>query len=328
MVEKTANRMSLTLPSDREIKVVRVFDAPRSLVFEATSQCRHISRWWGPRGFEVTSCEIDFRPGGAYRFVQRAPDGSIHPFHCVYREITAPERVVFTQVYEPFAEHEVLVTNVLTESAGRTTITQNMLFDSPQARDGMVASGMEKGEAESFDRLDELLAALAVESPQLLLEREFDAPRDLVWKAWTELDRLAQWWGPAGFDLNPASLDLRPGGIFHYSITPPSGQPIWAKFVYREIVPQERLVFVNFFSDEKAGISRNPWLPTYPLEVLTTLTMTERAGKTMLKIHGAPINATAEEIETFRGGLDGIGKGFAGTFAALDRYLEKSLARA
>jgi uncharacterized protein YndB with AHSA1/START domain len=96
MADKIASRMTLKLLSDREIGVTRAFDAPRRLVFEACNSCEHLPRWWGPRGFELITCEMDLRVGGAYRFVQRGPDGSIHPFKGVYREIAAPECIVFT----------------------------------------------------------------------------------------------------------------------------------------------------------------------------------------------------------------------------------------
>ena len=332
-VGRIANRMTLTLLSDCEIEVTRAFDAPRSLVFEAMTGCEHMKHWWGPRGFDLVECRIDLRAGGAYRLVQRAPDGGIHPFSGVYREIAAPERVVFTQTYEPVADHEVLVTNTLTETGGRTALRQHMLFDSIEARDGMLASGMERGEAESFDRLDELLLQLAAAAgdrpaPELFISRDFAAPRDLVWKAWTEPERLARWWGPSGSAIHVAGLDLRPGGAFHYSMRQPKGPEIWGKFVFREVSPQERLVFVNTFSDAAGGLTRNPWIATWPLEILNTLTLTEHAGKTRLTLRGGPINATAEELASFAAGRDGMQKGFAGTFAQLDRYLAEALARA
>jgi uncharacterized protein YndB with AHSA1/START domain len=153
-----SHRMELSLVSDTEIAVKRVFDAPRRLVFEASSKCEHIARWWGPRGFELTSCEIDFRVGGGYRFVQKAPDGTIHPFRGEYREIVAPERLVMTQIYEPFANDVVVVITILTEREGRTTLDQRLVFDTIQSRDGMIAAGMEWGQAQSFERLDEFLA--------------------------------------------------------------------------------------------------------------------------------------------------------------------------
>jgi uncharacterized protein YndB with AHSA1/START domain len=343
MAQTTANKMTLTLTSDREIAVTRAFDAPRSLVWEACNSCEHMKYWWGPRGFDLVECSMDLQPGGKYRFVQKASDGSIHGFNGVYREIAAPERIVFTQIYEPFPDQEVLVATTLTETGGKTALSQTLTFASKEARDGMVASGMEWGQSQSFERLEELLAGMlggqtpadavagastgAASSP-LVVTREFDAPRDLVWKAWTEPDRLARWWGSPGSAIEVARLDLRPGGVFHYSMKTPDGPPMWALFAYREIVPTERIVFVNSFSDAAGGLTRNPWIATWPLEILNTLTLDEHGGKTTLTLRGGPINATAEELQAFEAGRAGMQDGFAGTFNQLDRYLAEALARA
>jgi uncharacterized protein YndB with AHSA1/START domain len=330
MTETIANRMTLTLVSDTEIAVTRAFDAPRSLVFEASSKCEHLSRWWGPRGFELTGCDIDFRVGGAYRFVQRAPDGTSHAFHGVYREIAAPERTVLTQTYEPVPDQEVVVTTVLAEANGKTLLSQTIVFGSREARDGMVAGGMEWGQRQSFERLDELMSDLqsaAAEAPELHITRDFDAPIDLVWRAWTDPEALAEWWGPAGSQIDVAQMDLRPGGAFLYSMKTGGAPAMWGKFIFREVAPPDRLVFVNTFSDASGGMTRNPWIGTWPLEILNTLTLAEVGGKTRLTIHGGPINATAEELAAFAAGRDGMQKGFAGTFNQLDKYLAQTPAR-
>ncbi len=336
MAGRIANRMTLTLVGDREIAVTRAFDAPRRLVFEAWSSCEHMARWWGPRGYDLTECRMDLRPGGSYRFVQTAPDGTIHAFSGVYREIAPPERIVFTQVYEPWPDQEVVVSTTLAEKDGRTALSQTLLFNSVEARDGMVASGMEWGQAQSFERLDELLAELArsggadgtAAGPQLALTRDFDAPRDLVWKAWTEPERLARWWGPAGSEIGVRSLDLRPGGVFHYGMRAPDGSEMWGRFVYREIEPPQRLVFVSSFSDETGGVTRNPWTAVWPLEVLNALTLAEHGGRTTLTLRGGPINATEEEMQAFAAGAAGMRQGFDGTFGRLERYLAEALAKA
>ena len=157
----TANRLKVTLPSDREVMLVREFDAPRNRVWDACTMPDLVKQWWGPLGTSLTICEIDLRPGGIWRFVSRADDGTEHPFTGVYREITAPERVVQTSIYDvpPFNEFEAIETMTLNEHAGRTTLTTIVLHQSMQARDGYIQSGMEKGAGETFDRLEELLAA-------------------------------------------------------------------------------------------------------------------------------------------------------------------------
>jgi uncharacterized protein YndB with AHSA1/START domain len=166
-------------------------------------------------------------------------------------------------------------------------------------------------------------AAATSSEQELVLTRVFDAPRELVFKAWTEPERLARWWGPKSFTMLVSKLDLRPGGVFHYCMRSPDGREMWGKFVYREIVAPERLVFINSFSDEQGGMSRNPWMPTWPLEVLNTLTFTEQEGKTTLVLHGIPLNATEEERKTFEAGREGMRQGFAGTLGELANYLKK-----
>jgi uncharacterized protein YndB with AHSA1/START domain len=155
-----SNALKVTTPSDREIVMTRVFDAPRDLVFEAHTSCEHMSNWWGPRKYEFASCEIDFRPGGTWRIVHRGPDGEEHGFHGEFREIVKPERIVWTFEYEGWPGQVSVETLTLEEHDGKTTVTGTSVFDSVEDRNGMLESGMESGAAETYDRLDEYLEVL------------------------------------------------------------------------------------------------------------------------------------------------------------------------
>jgi uncharacterized protein YndB with AHSA1/START domain len=157
-----------------------------------------------------------------------------------------------------------------------------------------------------------------------VIARTFDAPRDKVWKAWTERDRLLQWFGPKGFKMTTAKLDLRPGGTFHYCLQTPDGKEMWGKFVYREISAPERIVLVNSFSDEKGGLTRHPMAATWPLEMLSTTRLIEEGGKTKLIIEWSPLNPTDEERKTFDGAHDGMKQGWSGTMDQLAEYLAKA----
>jgi len=152
--------------------------------------------------------------------------------------------------------------------------------------------------------------------------RVFDAPRHLVWKCFTEPQRMQQWWGPKGVTIVGAKLDLRPGGTYHCGMRTPDGRVTWGKFVYCEIAAPERLVWVNSFSDEGGGITRHPLSPTWPLEMLTTVTFAERrSSKTKVTIRWSPINATAEEQKTFDAGHASMQQGWGGTLDQLAAYL-------
>ena len=164
-------------------------------------------------------------------------------------------------------------------------------------------------------------SATASVEPGLLITRTFDAPRALVFQAWTEPERLAQWWGPKGFPMTSCTVDLRPGGTFHYCLQSAAGNEMWGKFVYREIVEPERIVFVTSFSDAEGNITRHPLSPEWPLEILNTLTLVEHDGKTTLTLQGAPVSATESEMATFSANHDNVRKGFEGTWKQLEEYL-------
>jgi uncharacterized protein YndB with AHSA1/START domain len=156
----SGNQLKVTTPSDREILMTRVFDAPRDLVFEAHTSCEHMSHWWGPRRYEVAKCEVDFRPGGAWRIVQRGADGDEFGFRGEFREIVRPERIVWTFEWEGLPGHISVQTVQFEEHDGKTTLTAVAAFDTVEDRDGMLQSGMEQGAAETYDRLDEYLEVL------------------------------------------------------------------------------------------------------------------------------------------------------------------------
>jgi uncharacterized protein YndB with AHSA1/START domain len=162
-VSSVANSQTFTVttPSDCEIRMTRLFDAPRDLVFEAMSKPEHITRWWGclGEGYSVPVCEVDLRVGGAWRFVNRHPQGEA-AFHGVYRELNPPERVVFTEIFEDFPDGESVVTAVLTDENGKTRLTVTVSYPSREVRDMVLQTGMADGAAISYDRLEEVAQEL------------------------------------------------------------------------------------------------------------------------------------------------------------------------
>lgn len=163
MASSAANKDSfnVTTQSDQEIRMTRLFDAPRHLVFEVMTKPEHVKRWWGRlgEGFSVPVCEIDFRVGGKWRFVNRHPEGEAE-FYGEYQEIAPPGRVVFTEIFAPFPDSVSVVTSVLTEEGGKTRLTATVRYPSLEVRDMVLASGMANGAGISYDRLEDLLAEL------------------------------------------------------------------------------------------------------------------------------------------------------------------------
>jgi len=172
----------------------------------------------------------------------------------------------------------------------------------------------------------QLMSETKVDSPSrpFVITRVFNAPRDRVWKAWTERKQLMQWFGPKGFTMPAAKLDFRPGGSFHYCLCAPDGREMWGKFVYREIVEPERIVLVNSFSDENGGLTRHPFSASWPLEMLSRTTLADEGSKTRVTVEWSPLNPTEDERKTFDGAHEGMKQGWSGTFEQLTDYLGKA----
>lgn len=160
----------------------------------------------------------------------------------------------------------------------------------------------------------------------LILKREFNAPRELVFKVWTDPAHFGNWWGPKGFSLEVAKMDVRPGGMFLGCQKSPDGQhAMWGKFVYREVQEPVKLVWVQSFSDEEGNTVRAPFNPNWPLEILNILTLEENEGRTVLTLQGGPLNASSEEQEAFDAMSPMVAQGFEGTFEQLTQYLASQL---
>lgn len=167
--------------------------------------------------------------------------------------------------------------------------------------------------------------AAAAPSKDFVISRVFDAPRDLLWKCFTETDRMSQWWGPKGVKVVKAQMDFRVGGTYLYGMQNPDGQMMWGRMIYREITPPQRIVFINAFSDENAGLSRHPLAPQWPLQMMSIFTFDEEPGcKTRFTVHWSPYEATAEEQAVFDASHDGMTMGWSGTLEQLETYLGKS----
>ena len=156
-----SDSFKVTTPSDQEILLTRLFDAPPRLVFEAMTKPEHVKQWWGRLGdgYSVPVCEIDLRVGGRWRFVNRHPKGEA-AFHGEYREITPYSRLVFTEIFEEFPDTVSVVTFEFVEEGGKTRFTAKVRYPSLEVRDMVIASGMSRGAGISYDRLEDLVARL------------------------------------------------------------------------------------------------------------------------------------------------------------------------
>ena len=308
------DKLVTTLPSDREILLTRVFDAPRELVFEAMARPEHVARWWGPRGSVFTVCEIDFRPGGTWRYGLRVCNGREVKFKGVFHEIVPPEKLVCTECFdEPsLGSPQWQTTLTLEEFDGKTKLTSRVVHPSKESRDGHLNSGMERGAGETFDRLAELLATQLPSDPAMEREieivRVFDAPRELVYEAWTDPAHMTRWWGPKVFTNHSCELDVRPGGAWQIVMRSPDGVDYRCEGIYSEVVKPERLVFTNDAVDQHG----NPLLKGF-----TTVSFAENGGKTTLTLKTRAVGLVDFAPQM----LAGMEQGWSGSLDKLTEHL-------
>lgn len=303
------------------MRLTRLFDAPRELVWDAFTRAEHIARWWGPRKYAITVREFDLRPGGKWRISHSDGTRTVE-FFGEYREVAKPRRLSRTFCFLEFPPIEE--TYEFHDEGGKTRLVCIQTYRDVAARDRMAKMGAAEGGRESFERLDRLLKSLKGETmndPVFEIRRTFDARLELVWKAYSQKEHLAKWWGPTGFAWVSGELDFRPGGAFHYGMRSPDGHVMWGKFVYREIVPMKKIVFTSSFSNEAGGVERAPFAANFPLEVLNTVEFSERDGKTALRLTGTPFDASDDERAFFRSMFPSMQQGFKGTLDQLETYL-------
>jgi uncharacterized protein YndB with AHSA1/START domain len=305
-----------TTEEARDIVATRVFDAPRDLVFRMWVEPEHIAQWWGPRGFTNTIDSMDVRPGGEWNFIMHGPNGTDYTNRIVYGEIDPPSRLTYRHVSGPLFDAEV----TFADRGGKTEVHVRMTFESVEIRNRTARDrGAVEGLQQTLERLEERIAQET--TAPFVISRTFDAPRDLVYRTWTETEHLAKWWGPKGVTVIHATNDLRPGGVMHYGMRTPDGSEIWGKWVYREVTPPRRLVFVTSFSDPEGGLTHHPMAPEFPLETLSTIDFEEAGAKTKITITWVPIRATESEHKTFDELRPSMTNGWSGTFEQYGHYL-------
>ena len=238
-------RSTETAPMQREIEITRLFDVPVDLVYAAWTEPRHVINWWGPHGFTNPECEMDVRSGGIWRIVMRGPDGVDFPSVFTYTEVVPGVRIVFKQHVEFNGVHVLdgLTSVTFAAEGKKTRLTVNSRSTAVVEMAAMMLQGMYIGWTQTVDRLQVL-----VESGSPTLGREIqgsrllNAPRDLVFRMFTDPEHVGNWWGPKGFSLTNEKMDVRPGGVWQFVMHGPDGRDYANRNIYREIVEPKLLV--------------------------------------------------------------------------------------
>jgi len=235
----------------KQFIVERVFDAPRTLVFQAFTQAEHLVHWWGPKGWTLPICKLDFREGGTWHYCMKGPAGEESWGKAIYHEIHAPEYFTYEDYFSD-ADANVaegmpgmnIRMEFIAQPDGKTKIVSIAQFKSVEDIEQVLAMGMVEGLTQTWDRLEEFLTSATSKRPTITITRLLDAPRALVWKAHNDPKHIVHWCNAGdGWTTPFAEVDLRPGGVFRIGFGSPDGKNDFVyEGVYGEVVEPERVV--------------------------------------------------------------------------------------
>jgi len=299
--------------SDHALVIERIFDAPRELVWRAWTEPEHVARWWGPRGFTTRVEELDLHPGGRSHYVMVGPDGTEYPASGVFREVVPPERIVTTDEFgdgyeedNPDLPQGMILTCLFEEVDGgrRTRLTLRISHPTEEDRRKHEEMGVVAGWGSSFDCLDDHLAALTATGDatrEIVVSRRFEAPRDLVWRVWTDPEQVTRWWGPRGFSTTTHAWDLSPDGTWRFTMHGPDGTDYENRVVFRRVEPPARLAY------DHTGVGGNN-----DVAFRAEVTFVEEAGGTRVTLRmlfSTPeIRAHVEEFGAVEGAHDTLAR--------------------
>ena len=284
----------------REVRITRIFDAPRELVWAAWTQAEQLAKWFMPHGFTIPQCEVDLREGGRLHMVVRGPDGMEMANDGAFEQIDPPERLVLTtSAFEgPDGQPMLEARNTITfaDRGAKTEVSLHAVVTRATPEMAAPLAGMEEGWLQSLDKLDALLAGREADSSEreIATTRVLDAPRETVWRAWTDPEQVVRWWGPKGFRTTIEEMDVRPGGVWRHTMHGPDGTDYTNRVVFLEVREPECLAYLH--GD-----------PGEPDRFFATVILDDEGGKTQLSMRSLfPSAADRARVAEEYGAVEGM----------------------
>jgi len=309
--------------NSNEISIIRIYDAPVKAVWEAWTDPEQVSKWWGPRGFTLTTHSKDLKPGGHWHYTMHGPDGVDYPNQTKYYEVEECSRLVYDHGASEDRPPLFRVTVTFSEQKKKTKMHMVMSLATPEAATEIKKFIKKAGGNATWDRLAEYLEKSASGKEQFVINRTFDAPIDLMYEMWTNPKHFSKWIAPTGFSMNYIRSDIKVGSSTFNMMTNNKDTKMYSRAKYIEMNRPHRIVYTQQFCDENENISRHPHAPTWPETMLTTVTLDEEApNRTRVTITWEAFGpVTAEEIATFIKARGGMTQGWTGSFDKLEAYL-------
>jgi uncharacterized protein YndB with AHSA1/START domain len=307
-----------------ELYLERVYDAPVKLVWDAWTDPKKAAKWWGPRGFTITTHEKDFRVGGVWHYTMHGPDGVDYPNKTLYHEIEKYSRLVYDHGgYDERKPLFQVTVNFIELKNNKTKMEMWMALASEEAAKEIAKFIKLAGGNSTWDRLAEYLEEESTGKEKFFINRTFNVPLNVMYDMWTDPKHFSKWLPPTGFTMEFIKADIKPGGATFYMMTDGKSTKMYGHTNYLEMTKPDRIVYTQQFCDENGNISRHPMAPTWPETMLTTIQLSEEGpNQTRVTVSWEPYgDTTREEIETFINARAGMTGGWTGSFDKLEDYI-------
>lgn len=310
-----------------ELYLTRVYDAPVKLVWDAWVDPEKVGKWWGPRGFTLTTKKKDVRTGGTWTYTMHGPDGVDWPNHTVFHEVEKYQRMVYDHGAGGENQAPLFRVTVTFEElkGGKTKLDFTMKFASAEKASESKKFIKQANGHSTWDRLAEFLDKETKGKETFVINHSYAVPVETLFEMWANPDHLKNWMGPAGSTMEFLKADIRPGGSSLYMMEF-MGNTMYGRCRYLEIKRPELLVYEQEFTDKTGTeLSRHPMAPTWPATMKTTVSFaSEGENESRVKIEWEVVgNASKAEMETFVLGRAGMNQGWEGSLDKLEEYLSK-----
>lgn len=305
-----------------DIKITRIYDAPVKAVWDAWTDPKQVAKWWGPRGFTITTHSKDLRVGGHWAYTMHGPDGVNYENKTIYFEVEKYAKLVYDHGGNDDRPPLFRVTVLFAENKGKTKMDMTMTLPSPEAAEETRKFIKQASGNSTWDRLAEYLDKESSGKEKFVINRSFEAPLETVFEMWTNPKHFEKWLPPTGFNMEFIKSDIKPGGSTFYVMSNGS-MKMYGRTTYLEIKKPDLLVYTQQFCDENEKTSRHPGAPTWPETMLTVVQLSaEGPEQTRVTVTWEPHGTTSrEELETFIKEKGGMTQGWNGSFDKLDAYL-------
>ena len=309
--------------NSNKIHIHRIYDAPVAAVWDAWTDPRQVAKWWGPRGFTLTTHSKDLKVGGYWNYTMHGPDGVDYENKTKYFEVEKYKKLVYDHGGNDDRPPLFRVTVQFSETAGKTKMDMSMALPTPEAAAETRKFIKKAGGESTWDRLAEYLEKESSGKENFVINRTFDAPLSVMYDMWTDPKHFSKWLPPTGFEMEFIREEIRPGGTSFYFMRDNRNVKMYGRVEYLKIEKPGYLVYKQQFCDENEKISRHPMSPTWPETMLTTVQLNpEGPERTRVTVTWETCGAvTPEELDTFIKGRAGMTQGWSGSLDKLEAYL-------